>query len=274
MPKISSYTQSILIHGDDLIVARSGKNYKVTPEYGARIVWDAVDGYHVEPGGRGVNGEGLIWAANISRSSLVLIASTLYYVYLYNNSGTPAVEESTTVPVWNSTYRYWQKTGSADRRLVGTLYVNSSTEIQHFVTVLRGSALEYYYLSTSSQGTQSPPFEVITAGASTTFAAISIPMIPANAATHWYCAGKINFPADGNDAILGLAPIDLDIYSLLGGSAMFTIRTAIGGGTNKRLFTGRAWLPLQTSQTYYYAIQNITGSCTAYIECHGYSIDI
>src|SRR6185437_13128559 len=64
-------------------------------------------------------------------SGLSLTASTWYHVYLYSNSGTPAIECVTTVPVlYNGTA--YQKTGDNSRRYVGSVRTNASASIQPF----------------------------------------------------------------------------------------------------------------------------------------------
>ena len=56
-----------------------------------------------------------------------LSASTLYYIYAYENSGTLTLEASTTVPVASATYGIQIKTGDATRTLVGMAYTDGST---------------------------------------------------------------------------------------------------------------------------------------------------
>ncbi len=55
-----------------------------------------------------------------------LSASTLYYIYLYDNAGTATLEASATVPT-TGTNGYTQKTGDATRCLVGMAYTTAGT---------------------------------------------------------------------------------------------------------------------------------------------------
>jgi len=266
-----------IAEGDGLLLLPNGAGgYKSAGDNGtgqstgAKIGWTSATAYFIEPGKKIVNGKRLTWASNITRTSLSLSNSTLYYVYLYDNSGTPDAEESTTAPAWNSTYLYWQKTGDATRRLVGTIRTDGSGNVYRFHCSLNGDTLEYYY---ESGANSSAPFEIINAtGSSASWSLVDLTgLIPATAATHWWCAPKILFTNDGDDGILAVVPEDLS--SITAGVASFTIRGSAGRATT-RLFTGRAWINIVTSLTAYYRTQNLTGTIAASIECHGYRMQI
>ena len=71
-------------------------------------------------------------AATISNSGLS--ASTLYYCYLYDNSGTSTLELSTTSHSSDGTYGVEIKTGDATRTLVGMIRTNSSSQFADSAT--------------------------------------------------------------------------------------------------------------------------------------------
>lgn len=57
----------------------------------------------------------------LNPATLPLVAGTRYYVYLYDNAGSPTLEPSTTVPVQDSASGYMVKTGDATRYYVGSV---------------------------------------------------------------------------------------------------------------------------------------------------------
>jgi hypothetical protein len=59
-------------------------------------------------------------------ATLPLVAGTRYYVYLYDNDGTPALEPSTTVPVADTASGYMVKTGDATRYYTGSVVAGGS----------------------------------------------------------------------------------------------------------------------------------------------------
>ena len=244
---------------DDLVANNSG--------YGAKICYNGDYAYYVEPGKKMVNGSILTWSSNIDRSSLTLTASTLYYVYLYDNAGTPDLEESTTAPTWNSTYRYYQKTGDASRRLIGSILANSSAVINQFVSALNGNTLEIYY--------QGPPYTIISGGSSSSdWTAVDLTgYIPAVAPSHWYALALIDFPSGGEQVTVGVSASDLG-SSAKAWNAEYTVRLRGSTAGTSSAFMGRAWLPLLTSLTSYYRIDLVDGSPTASIRVYGYKMDI
>lgn len=232
----------------------------------AQLIYVGAAAYSVLPGSADVNGTLLTWVSNIARTSLTLSADTVYYVYLYSNSGTPAVEESTTAPAWSATLNYYQKTGDATRRCIGFIATRAANTIRKFNNNVYGRTSEFIYIDGETNLFSTK--EVVSAGATTaSWASFSLAtLVPAHA-TDWWCSPKISFNASGDDCILGISPIDLGA-SPTAGDAPFTIR----GQTNvaaARLFTGRAWLPIVTASTYYYRINRLVGTATAYIEAHG-----
>jgi len=237
--------------------------------YGANMVWDSTTGYHVEPGLRYVEGAPLEWSSNITRSGLSPSASTFYYVYLYDNSGTPAVEESTTVPVWNSTYFYWQKTGDATRKLINGYVTNSSNAIVKFLSVLNGAnQIEHHYMFSAVEN-----LLITTTGSTGSWATIDLTgYVPAVASTHWLANVRMNHTSDGDEGIIGVDPFDRG--SDLAYLADYTVRTA-AGRAGQITFFGRYWSPIYTSLTSYYRTQTSAGGAiTATIAVHGFRINI
>jgi len=265
--EIISPGQSALFVSDGVAWANTKRTENgYIAEQGGKLVYVGAAAYNVTPGSMVVNGQLLRWTANISRTSLSLSASTLYYVYLYSNSGTPAVEESTVAPAWNSTLEYCSKPGDNTRRCIGWILTNGSANIRKFTMTVSGRVAEIIYTDGESVGGSAK--ELVAAGASTgswtSFSLLS--RVPSHA-THWYCAPKLSVPTVGDDTILGISPIDLSTATA--GDAPFTIRGQ-GSVTNARIFTGRAWLPIENANENYYRINRIAGTTgTAYIEVHG-----
>lgn len=256
---------------DQFVIARAGQNYSILGSvigggYGTKQVWNSATGYSIEAGQRVVNGSVLEWTSSITRSSLSLANSTFYYVYLYSNSGTPAVEESTTAPAWNSTYRYWQKTGDATRRMVGALRTDGSGDIYRFHVAQLGNVVEYIY---ESGANSAAPFMLVNSVASTgSWTSIDLTGMCAANAVQWYCAPKIVFTTAGDDGILSVIPVDMG--STTAGSGSFTIRSQASATGAQRFFSGRIWINIVTALTSYYRTANLTGAITAVIEIHGF----
>lgn len=233
-------------------------------EFGSKMVWDSATGYHVEPGRRLVNGTVLEWAADITRSGLSSVANTLYYVYLFDNLGTPAAEESTTGPTWNSTYRYWQKTGDATRRMIGAYYATATDTINRWTSTLNGSTLEVIYKTYTS-----PVSSQASTASWTSFSlASNVPV----GATHWSAFLVVTSASGaGDDGVMAVSPFDQGTD--IGTAAMFSIRDVFPD-SNKSLYPGRMWVPIETAQTAYYRTQNIAGSVTGWARIQGYRFEI
>lgn len=100
---------------------------------GLQMSWGSATGYTVSTGAAYVESLDRIYEVGsaITRSSLSLSANTWYHVYLYDNSGTPAIEESTTAPtLYSGTAR--SKTGDSSRRYVGSLLTDGSGNLYKF----------------------------------------------------------------------------------------------------------------------------------------------
>lgn len=235
-------------------------------ENGAQLLYVGAQAYSVTPGRMAVNGEILSWASNIARTSLSLTANTMYYVYLYNNAGTPAVEESTTVPVWDSALNYYKKTGDNSRRCIGFIQASATDTIRKFVSTVSGRILEIWYMDGVDPGTggKRPVAAGTATGAWTSFSLA--PIVPVHA-QYVGIVAKLSFPSAGDDGILGLSPISLG--TSLANTSPHSVRDRSGTGTNALTFFGLTWLAIHESQTYYYRLQVISGSPTVYIDVHG-----
>jgi hypothetical protein len=236
---------------------------------GGKPVWDSATGYHIEPGtGFNVNGSFLDWASNITRSSLSLSNNTGYYVYLYDNSGTDAVEESTTAPAWNSTYYYWQKTGDATRRCVGWFFTDGSGNIEKFHYIDRGDELEFYITAGGNYralnaGTGAAGWTSVTLQNYST----SVPYVPSHA-THAYFIAKIFYANDQDEGAMGVSPIDLG-SGVLGQLGTYVARAAGSTSSGNVVYFGSTWFPLVESQTVYYRMRNTAGTNAGYIDLQG-----
>lgn len=242
----------------------AGSNKGYIQENSAKLLYVGTQAYSVLPGSADVNGTLLTWAANIARTSLSLTANTLYYVYLYSNSGTPAVEESTTVPVWDSALNYYKKTGDGTRRCIGWIEASATNTIRKFLNTVMNRVSEIIYTDGADFATAK---RVVVAGTTTgSWASFSLaPFVPAHA-THAYMIGKIGFVASGDDGALGLSPIDLG--SSTASEAPFVVRDR-GAAAGVSTFFGHTWFPISTPQTYYYRIIIVTGTPNANIEIQG-----
>lgn len=236
---------------------------------GANLEWVSASSYRVTPGKAvvydGTKNVMLSWAANITRSSLSFSANTLQYVYLYSNSGVAALEESTTVPVWDTTLNTWVKTGNTSRRCIGYLQITAAAGIREFNAFVRGRELEVWYTDGENPITSKRPVNgVASTGAWTSFSLATL--IPVNA-SHWWCIPKLSFVTANDDMTLSLSPVDMGSSAANFGPYQTRDRGAASGIAT---FVGGAWLPLTTAQTYYYRTLNHGGTTgLAIIECQG-----
>ena len=239
-------------------------------EYGSNTVWDSTTGYHVEPGMRRIEGATLEWSSNITKAGLSPTNNTLYYIYLYDNSGTAAVEESTTVPVWNTTYLQWVKTGDTSRRCIN-YYVSdlAGNTIRKFLSILNGSTIENIGLD----GLMTTDRRVLAAGSQTgSWTSVDVSTFVPLQATHSYMIPKIGSASAGDEATLGISPIDLS--AVVAGNAPWNFRGSIEAN-NDIISPGGVWFPISTAQTHYYRLADNTGTGgVAYIECDGARFNI
>ena len=230
-------------------------------ENSSQLLYVGVAAYSVLPGAMTVNGEGLVWASNIARTSLSLAANTLYNIYLYNNSGTPAVEESTTAPVWDTALECFKKTGDDTRRWIGFLETNASSQIRRFLNTVAGRTSEIIYLDGDTTGRI--PVNSGTSPSSWTSFSLA-PLVPI-IATHVLLLPRLLGLTAGDEVQLGISPIDLGASTA--GTTPYVLRAqhaAIGS-----TMVEPVWVAISAAQTMYYRTSNIvgtTGTATIYIQ--------
>ena len=231
-------------------------------ENGGQLLYVGAAAYSVLPGSVLVNGALLSWSSNIARTGLSLTANTLYYVYLYSNSGTPAVEESTTAPAWDTTLAYWKKTGDATRRCIGFIEASAANTMRKFLNTVNGRNSEFLYTDGDTTG-RVPVAAGNATGAWTSFTLS--PLVPVHA-THMYSVIKQVNASSGDDGIVGISPVDLG--ASVGNQGTNTVR-ARGSAANASVFFGANWNAISVSQTYYYRLQIVSGTPTVNIEING-----
>lgn len=233
----------------------------ITPSVGyiadncAQLLYVGAQAYSVLPGSADVNGTILTWASNIARTSLSLTADTLYNVYLYSNSGTPAVEESTTAPVWDSTLGYYKKTGDDTRRFIGFINASATNTIRNFMHVVTGTRVsEIIYIDGSVTGKSA----VTSGSGASSWTSFSLSTLVPLPATHYYAIAKLSGTAANDDATAGISPTDLG-SGITGNLAPFIVRgdNDVAGSS---IFFGSTWLSIYTAQTGYYRIAHVVGT--------------
>lgn len=108
---------------------------------------------------RGANGT---TAASGSNGATITFAGW-YYVYLYDNSGTPTVEIVSTIPSSEFSGTARSKTGDTTRRWIGACRLNTSGDIINFQTLGSGSLRKYQWLT----DTTTSPFRILAGGTAT-----------------------------------------------------------------------------------------------------------
>lgn len=101
---------------------------------GLKMVWNSATSLSVTSGAAYIPSLGYVLPSPsaLTLSGLTLTASTWYHIYLYLNSGTPAIECVTTAPAapYNGTAR--TKTGDTSRRYIGSVLTDASGNIVNF----------------------------------------------------------------------------------------------------------------------------------------------
>ncbi|MEI7052219.1 hypothetical protein WCL09_17665 [Pseudomonas koreensis] len=97
---------------------------------------------------------------SLTLSGLSLSGNTWYYLYLYDNAGTPAIELVTTAPSAPYSGNARTKTGDTSRRFICALRTSGATGLYNFI--VNQGFIEY------RENIPAAPFRVLAAGAATT----------------------------------------------------------------------------------------------------------
>ena len=207
-------------------------------------------------------------ASDITKSSLSLSASTFYYVYLYDNSGTPDIEISTTAP---SVYfgNASVKTGDTSRRFIGTFLTSSISTVFNFVCGANGATADFHFISYDFAA----PFRLLdNAGTSGGLSTLDVsPAVPsANILTRIFILPTVRLDA-ASDALVTITGI-IDaafVYPYL--SAEFGARLQNPtGGTVYNQVSGTVRLKA-VSRELKYRTEAFAGSAGLYIDMRGFS---
>lgn len=125
-------------------------------------VWNSANSISVGPGSAYVPGsnKNLVVGATLTISSFVSVASTWYYLYLYDNAGTPAIELVTTAPSAPYVGSARTKTGDTSRRFLCAMRAVATNSLAKFLVDNTG-ILNYV---NANQGT---PYRILSGGAAT-----------------------------------------------------------------------------------------------------------
>jgi hypothetical protein len=179
-----------------------------------------------------------------------LTASTIYHIYLFSASGTPALEISATAPVIYSEPAF-QKTGDNSRRYIGSILSSSATDCLPFR--LAGDIVSY------NSATSGAPFSLVSgsrAGVSTSVSVLGCAPITATHLRAMMCNNADTMPnaCFGNSE---MGPTSITNYSMLLGAV-----------------TGQAWifveLTLDSLGAFTYMLSAGGNSGGIYIRANGY----
>ncbi len=259
---VHTATAEVRVVGPDAERLRS-LVHKSTPyiEPKAGISWlERVSGtsYTMKAGRAIVDGALLDWS-DTTRSGLTALTATKgHYVYLYDNSGTPAFEEvekgsssGANDPVWDSDLGYYKKgTSGTDRRWVAYFVTDSSGNIEDCYCTLANGMLHISWETLHLY---------VNAGAgSSSWASITIDAGSVPGSVDYL---GINLRVDGPslDGALGANPIDL------GTQQAFNGRCVVRGGEAS---VSDVELMEAPASTFWWRGQNISGSPTYYVQCN------
>lgn len=152
---------------------------------GLEMVWNSTSSISVTTGSAYIPALNRLSLVNstLTLSSLSLSASTMYHVYLYENTGTSAIECVTTAP--SSAYFGSARTKSGDtsRRYLGSIVTNSSGAIMKFKHNAKNGRIAYL------ENNQVAPLILALNGTSTTPVTVSCSAMVSPAATHVTISG-------------------------------------------------------------------------------------
>jgi hypothetical protein len=225
--------------------------YKNTAIEGMKLIWNSANSISVGVGRcYAENGDLINATSTLTASSLSLSANTWYHVYVYLNSGTPAVEVVTTAPAtWKGTA--YSKTGNTSRRYVGSVRTDGSGNVYEFSHVSNGGLILY----SGDCDLDASPFRVLNGGTATTATSVSLSaVIPVTSQV-----GYLRLLNTAN------VPAYFGPTSNVNGPALGV------GSSTQTSFLGQ--FPLTTSQAYYYKFNTAPSSGGAYIDVYGYAFE-
>lgn len=168
---------------------------------GLRLVFNSTTSISVNPGFAYIPGINRVVevTSQLTASGLTsLTANTWYYVYLYDNAGTPAIEVSATAPAAPYAGVSRTKTGDTSRRFIGAFHTIAGGAIQGFTHYPLMGFYEY-------GGASSPYTRILSNGTSTSdvtvSAAVGVP--PQSNIVYLRC---INTATSGGAGGVGIAP--------------------------------------------------------------------
>ena len=213
---------------------------------GLAMVWVSATALTVEVGAAYIPSLDYILEApsDIALTGLSLSNSTWYHVYFYSNSGTPAIELSTTAPAAYHGHSY-QKTGDTSRRYVGSVKTDASGNLYEFIH--QGDLITY----SGDCDLDASPFRALSGGQQTTATAVDLSaLIPPTS--------RIGFLRISSNA---------DVNSFYGPTSNVTGLSLNPGDAATQNAIGN--YPLTTSQTHYYKF-NVAPTGGAYMDVYGY----
>lgn len=229
----------------------------------AKLTWIADDEYTIAGGAMPVSGTQLAWEDQ-TRDELTLSANTVYYVYLYNDDGDAAFEESTTLPVWNDQNDYYIKTGDATRRWVNWFATDDDGDIRRFFNTCNGRESETIFVD--GQDIAGSKRALTYGTRDDDWITFNFETLAPYFATHWLAVPNVILPDALNDAILGLSPIDLGAALADQAPYHYRARSQVASGV---VSPGGFWLLMPATPEYYYRIRNMVGASGASVEAHG-----
>jgi len=217
---------------------------------GLKLVWNSLTSISVGTGRCLTQGGDFIdVTSTLTASGLSLTANTWYHVYLYLNSGSPAMEVVTTAPaLWkNSAY---SKSGVVTRRYVGSIMTNATGGIFQFLHENNAGIMRYVGLQIDSV------MRVLNDGKATVSTSVSL-------------AAKV--PVTTTSAILRIGNNEATQVLYMDRAAVSTTSYYFFLSANFKGFM--AEFPLSSSQTLFYVYTGTPVATGLYLDVLGYRFD-
>ena len=219
---------------------------------GFRLRWNSATSIDISAGKCfAENGDLIDIDTPTTKSSLSLSATTIYHVYAYLSSGTPAFEIVTTAPVaWKNTA--FSKTADTSRRYLGSLLTDGSGNVYNFLHHPETGKIFYRNVQGAS------PFRVLSGGTATTETTVSLSAIIPTTAVFanvrlintsdknlWTGVSDDSASGPPSSGMIGVAPITGQISVFIDH-------------------------PIDSSRAFTYWLQSAPGSGGATIDIYGY----
>jgi len=247
-------TRVITIPDRDITLMGTDESFLATWIQGLQLVWVSGSALTITTGSAWIPSLGRVYqvASDIELTGLSFSANTWYHVYLYDNSGTPAAELSTTEPAAPYAGTARTKTGDTSRRYLGSVRSNGDATPIMFNFLHSGQFIKYRNQQDFA------PFRLLSAGTATTETVVSASaVVPVTARI-------------ASIRVVNLADVPMRTGTSDDSASGPPTMGIVGVAPGAQAFLDH---PLDSSQAMTYWMVSEPGSGGAYIDVYGYVLE-